>query len=259
MSYILYEKTDHIARITLNRPEAMNAFNKELIHELVEAFGKVEEDPDVYCVVLDANGERAFSVGGDIKVEIATTGPDALEFGKLGKSCIRAVKDCRVPVICAVHGFCLGGGMEVVLVSDITVASEDMKIGMPTIKLGTIPGWGSTKTLADVVGKARAKELFLTGRMVKAQEALDLGLVQFVVPREELMDKAMELARTIADMAPIAVKSMKECIDFGWEADYEEAFAKETEVFAACYDTEDKLEAMTAFLEKREHKPYKYK
>ena len=259
MTYILYEKTNHIATITLDRPEAMNAFNRELMEGLVEAFQKVEEDRDVYCVVLKANGERAFSVGGDIRVEIATTGPDALEFGKLGKSCITSIMNCRVPVICAVHGFCLGGGMEVVLVSDITVASEDMKIGMPTIKLGTIPGWGSTKTLADVVGKARAKELLLTGRMVKAQEALEMGLVQFVVPREELLDKAMELARTIADMAPIAVKSMKECIDYGWEADYEEAFAKETEVFAACYDTEDKLEAMTAFLEKRPHKEYKYK
>ncbi|MBQ1302687.1 MAG: enoyl-CoA hydratase/isomerase family protein, partial [Firmicutes bacterium] len=129
MSYIIYEKKEHIATITLNRPDAMNAFNKELMNGLVEAFEKVEADTDVYCVVLNANGERAFSVGGDIRVEIATTGPDALEFGKLGKSCITSVMNCRVPVICAVHGFCLGGGMEVVLVSDMTVASEDMKIG----------------------------------------------------------------------------------------------------------------------------------
>ncbi|MBR6701049.1 MAG: enoyl-CoA hydratase/isomerase family protein [Firmicutes bacterium] len=259
MGYVIYRKEEHIAKITLNRPEAMNAFNSELITELIEAFHNVEEDKDVYCVVIDAAGEKAFSVGGDIKEEIRTTGDAAFDFGRLGKQCVNSVKNCRVPVICAVHGFCLGGGMEVVLVSDLTVAADNMKIGMPTIKLGTIPGWGSTKTLADVVGKGKAKELMYTGKIIKAQEAYDLGIVQFIVPREELMGKAMELAAEIADKAPIAMKTMKECIDKGWEMSCEEAFDMETEKFAMCYDTEDKFEAMSAFLEKRDHKPYKYK
>lgn len=259
MSYIIYKKEGNIARVTLNRPEAMNAFHSELIQELVDAFAQVETDREVYCVILDAAGEKAFSVGGDIKEEIRTTGEAALEFGKLGKQCIRAIANCRVPVICAVQGFCLGGGMEVVLVSDLTVASEDMKIGMPTIKLGTVPGWGSTKTLAEVVGKAKAKELLFTGKIIRAQEALDLGLVQFVVPKEALAEKAEELAAVIADMAPIAMKTMKKCIDKGWEMSREEAFEMETREFAACYDTQDKFEAMSAFLEKRPHQPYQYK
>lgn len=259
MAYILYEKNNHIATITLNRPEAMNAFNTDLIKEFIGAMEEVENDRDVYCVLIKANGEKAFSVGGDIKEEIRTTGADALAFGNLGKKCVRSIEDCRVPVICAVHGFCLGGGMEVVLVSDLTVAADNMKIGMPTIKLGTIPGWGSTKTLAAAVGRGKAKELLYTGKIIKADEAQRIGLVQMVVPAEKLMEEAMKLAEEIADKAPIAMKTMKECINKGWEMDREEAYAMETEKFAFCYDTEDKYEAMLAFLEKRDHKPYNYK
>lgn len=259
MEYIIYEKKQHIAEITLNRPEVMNAFNSRLIDELIEAFGMVEKDLEVYCVILKANGEKAFSAGGDIKEEIATDGPAAKAFGEKGKRCITAIQDCRVPVICAVQGYALGGGMEVILVSDITVAAENAKIGMPTIKLGTIPGWGSTKNLAEAVGKSRAKELLLTGRMITAQEALSLGLVEFVVPVGQLLEKARQLAETIADMAPIAVKTMKSCIDKGWEMNRNQAYEMETEAFAMCYGTQDKYEAMSAFLEKRPHKPYQYK
>ncbi len=259
MSYIIYNKQNHIARITLNRPEAMNAFNSELIGEFIGAMETIENDVDVYCVIIDANGEKAFSVGGDIKEEIKTTGKAAMEFGKLGKKCVSSILNCRVPVICAVHGFCLGGGMEVVLVSDLTVAADNLKIGMPTIKLGTIPGWGSTKTLADAVGKAKAKELLYTGKMISAEEAYGMGLVQFIVPAEELNAAATKLAEDIADKAPIAMKTMKSCIDKGWEMSIDEAFDMETVSFAGCYDTEDKFEAMSAFLEKRKHKEYKYK
>ena len=259
MSLVKYRKENHIAFVTLNRPEAMNAFSSALIHEIIDSFKKIEEDKDVYCVVIDAEGERAFSVGGDIKEEIKTTGAAALDFGRLGKACVTAVSDCRVPVICSVHGFCLGGGMEVVLVSDLTVAADNMKIGMPTIKLGTIPGWGSTKTLADAVGTAKAKELLYTGKQIDADEALRIGLVQFVVPAGDLKAETLKLAERIADMAPIAMKTMKSCINKSREMTREEAFEMETEAFAMCYDTEDKLEAMSAFLEKRPHEEYKYK
>ncbi|MDY3014595.1 MAG: enoyl-CoA hydratase/isomerase family protein [Evtepia sp.] len=259
MKYVTYQKQDHVAEITLNRPEVMNAFNSQMLDELIRAFQMVEQDGGVYSVILSANGEKAFSAGGDIREEIATDGPAARAFGEKGKACVRAIERCRVPVICAVHGFTLGGGMELLLVCDMTVASEDARIGMPTIKLGTIPGWGCTKNLADVVGKYRAKELLLTGRMLSAREAYDLGLVEYVVPRAELLPKARELAETIADMAPIAVKAMKSCIDRGWQMSTEEAYAMETEAFSMCYDTQDKFEAMSAFLEKRPHRPYQYR
>lgn len=259
MKYVLYKKENHIATITINRPEALNAFNSQVIHDIIEAFGMVEEDLDVYCVVLNAAGEKAFSAGGDIKEEIATTGEDALAFGNLGKQCIKSIEHCRVPVICSVQGYALGGGMEIILVSDITIATENAKIGMPTIKLGTIPGWGSTKNLSKVVGVSRAKELLYTGRIIKADEALSLGIVEFVVPKEELAEKTYDLAEQIADKAPIAMKTMKFCIDQGFEMDTESAYKLETEKFAMCYSTEDKYEAMLAFLEKRDHKPYQYK
>ncbi len=259
MSFIKYNKSNHIATVTLNRPEAMNAFNSQLIGEFIEAFKLIEEDKDVYCVIIKAAGPKAFSVGGDIKEEIKTTGQAARDFGKLGKACVTAIADCRVPVICQVHGFCLGGGMEVVLVSDLAVAADNMKIGMPTIKLGTIPGWGSTKTLADAVGTAKARELLYTGKIIDAEEAYRIGLVQFLVAADELEAETLKLAETIADMAPIAMKTMKACISKGREMTREEAFEMETESFAMCYDTEDKFEAMSAFLEKRKHKEYKYK
>lgn len=259
MKHVLYKKENHIATITINRPEALNAFNSQVIHDIIEAFGMVEGDPDVYCVILNAAGEKAFSAGGDIKEEIATIGEEALTFGNLGKQCIKSIQNCRVPVICSVQGYALGGGMEIILVCDITIAAENAKIGMPTIKLGTIPGWGSTKNLSKVVGVSRAKELLYTGRMVKAEEALRLGIVEFVVPKEELAEKTRDLAEQIADKAPIAMKTMKLCIDRGYEMDTESAYQLETEKFAMCYGTEDKYEAMLAFLEKREHKPYQYK
>ena len=259
MRKVIYEKQNHVAVITLNQPERLNVFNTESIQDLIEALEFAKQDQEIRCIILRGAGEKAFSAGGDIKEEIETDSLKAYTFGQLGKQCVKKVQDSPVPVIAAVHGHTLGGGMELVLAADITIAAENTKIGMPTIKLGTIPGWGSTKTLADAVGKSKAKELLYTGRILSAKEAYSFGLVEKVVPTESLFEEAMHLAEEIADKAPIAIRAMKHCIDKGQECDRNTAYAIETGMFSLCYGTQDKREAMQAFLEKREHEPYQGK
>ena len=239
---MIYEKKDTTALITINRPKALNAFNSQMLDELTEALEMAEKDTGVRCVILTAAGERAFTAGGDIKEEVQLNETTAAEFSRRGKKMIRSILNHRVPVICAVRGYALGGGMEMILAADITVAATDAKIGIPTIKLGGIP-----------VGASRAKELLYTGRSLSVEEALKLGVVEDVVEPDELLKRAFELADTIADMAPLAVENMKKSINTAMSAGLEESLGTETDIFASCFGTQDHLEATTAFLEKRAH------
>lgn len=211
---MIYEKKDTTALITINRPKALNAFNSQMLDELTEALEMAEKDTGVRCVILMAAGERAFTAGGDIKEEVQLNETTA---------------------------------------ADITVAATDAKIGIPTIKLGGIPGWGSTVLLPRTVGASRAKELLYTGRSLSAEEALKLGVVEDVVEPDELLKRAFELADMIADMAPLAVENMKKSINTAMSAGLEESLGTETDIFASCFGTQDHLEATTAFLEKRAH------
>ncbi len=256
MEFMLYEKKNRTAVITINRPRALNAFNSQMLDELTEALETAENDHDVRCVIITAAGERAFTAGGDIKEEVKLNPETARAFSGRGKKCILSILNHRVPVISAVRGYALGGGMEIILASDITVAATDAKIGVPTIKLGGIPGWGCTVLLPRTVGASRAKELLYTGRSVDAEEALRLGLVEYVVEPEKLMEKAMELADIITDMAPFGVSCMKKSINAAMEAGLSESLENETGLFADCFGTADHLEATTAFLEKRPHREY---
>ncbi len=257
MEFMIYEKKDTTALITINRPKALNAFNSQMLDELTEALEMAEKDTSVRCVILTAAGERAFTAGGDIKEEVQLNEQTAKVFAGRGKKMVLSILNHRVPVICAVCGYALGGGMEMILAADITVAATDAKIGVPTIKLGGIPGWGSTVLLPRTVGASRAKELLYTGRSLSAAEALELGVVEYVVEPEKLLKKAFELAAVIADMAPLAVENMKKSINTAMSAGLEESLAVETGIFASCFGMEDHLEATTAFLEKRGHGEFK--
>ena len=256
MEFMIYEKREMTAIITINRPRALNAFNSQMLDELTELLQQAEEDREIRCVVITAAGERAFTAGGDIKEEGKLNPESAREFSERGKKCILSILNHRVPVISAVRGYALGGGMEIILASDITVAADDAKIGIPTIKLGGIPGWGSTVLFPRTVGASRAKELLYTGRTMDAAEARQIGIVEFVVRPDQLMETAMNLADTIADMAPTAVESMKKSINEAVSAELNESLDFETDLFAACFGTRDHLEATTAFLEKRPHGRY---
>ena len=256
MNYIISEKKENINWITINRPESSNAISSSVMKELLEALDNAEKDMDVLCVVLTGAGEKAFSAGGDVKEERDTTGAKALKFCDMGHEVCKKLQGLRVPVIAAVNGYALGGGMEFAMACDIIVAADSAKFGLPAVKLGIISGFGGTQNLVRIVGKARSKEIMFTGRMIKAQEALELGIVQKVVLKEELVREVSALAVEIASMPPFAVRTIKEVVSLGIEVDLNTAYDVETKYAALCYDTEDKYEAMTAFIEKR--KPEKF-
>lgn len=247
----------HIAIITINRPEALNALNSRMLEKLNDALRQAKEDTEIRCVILTGGGEKAFTAGGDVKEEAALNGEEARRFSQDGKQCILSILRHRVPVISMVRGYALGGGMELILASDLTVAADDAKIGIPTIRLGSIPGWAGTVLLPRIVGASRAKELLYTGRTLSAAEAQALGIVEFVTPPDQLMAVTLKLAQEIADMPPIAMESMKKSINHSIETGLEGCLETETELFSACFKTEDHQEAAAAFLEKRAHGEYR--
>ena len=256
MDYILYEKKENVAWITINRPETLNALSKQTLEELLKSLDIAEKDMDILCVVLTGAGDKAFSAGGDIREERDLTSYNAMEFLHLGHSIGLKIQNLRIPVIAAINGYAIGGGMEISLSCDIVIAADSAKFGMPPVKLGIISGFGGTQLAARLLGPARAKELMFTGRIFKADEALNLGVVQRVVAKDKLIEEVTALAKEIASMPPYAVRATKESINVGINLDIRSAFALEEKYAAPCYDTADKYEAMTAFLEKR--KPNKF-
>lgn len=256
MKDIITKKQDHITIITINRPQVLNAFRAQTVAELTDALISVGDDPDTRVIILNSSIERAFTAGGDIKEEYELDEQSAYDFAAAGKKCTQAIEENPVPVICAVDGYALGGGLELILAADITVAAKTAKIGIPTINLAGIPGWGSTQRLPRIVGPACAADILLTGRILSAKECYDLHLVQYLTEKEEMMDKAMEIAATIADKAPIAVKIMRQALKEGMKIPMEDALELENKLFAECYRYEDRKEGMLAFLEKRPHREY---
>ncbi|MBX5443960.1 enoyl-CoA hydratase-related protein [Sphaerobacter sp.] len=241
----------HVATLTLNRPDVLNAFNTEQLEALRDALAGVTRDPEVRAIIITGAGDRAFAAGADI-AEMRDKGPSqALIFARLGQSVCSMLENAPQPTIAAINGFALGGGCELALACDIRICSENAQLGQPEVTLGIPPGWGGTQRLARVIGRAAAKELILTGRRIGAEEALRLGLVSAVYPAEELMPRARELAERIAANAPVAVYYAKEAINRGVETDLETALAYEAHLFALAFDTRDQKEGMGAFLERR--------
>lgn len=244
---IILEKKDNIATITFNRPDAMNALNNQTRSEFREAMADVTADDDIRVIVLTGSG-KAFVAGSDIK-ELQQTMPiDAHRIERLGA----LVENCHKPVIAAVNGFALGGGCEIVLGCDIIVAHEKAKFGQPEINLGIIPGGGGTQRLPRMIGVCRAKELILTGDIISAQEADRLGLVNKVVPIDELMPTVMEMARKIASKSTAATRIAKAAINRGMQVGLESGLAYEREMYSLALSTEDKVEGVSAFVEKRD-------
>lgn len=259
MKYILYNTSEHVATITLNRPEVLNAMNLEMADELASALAKANADRDVRVIVINSAIQKAFTAGGDIKFESELTPESAIAFAEKGKALMDAIEYNRVPVILSVDGYNLGGGIEMAAAADIVVTSDKAKFGIPTINLGTVPAWGATKRLTRVLGRNRAIDILATGRIFSASEAYEMGLAQYIVPREELSAKTLELAQTIADKAPGAMQRLKSAILFSMESTQEQSMERETFLYADCCNLEDRAEAMSAFLEKREHAPYQDK
>jgi enoyl-CoA hydratase len=248
---LLYAVSDGIARVTLNRPDKLNALNGVVIAELGDAVGHVEGDPGVRGVILTGAGSKAFVAGADIS-EIAEQGAtDGKARALAGQQVFRRLERCGKPVIAAVNGFALGGGCELAMACHLRIASETAKFGQPEVKLGIGPGYGGTVRLPRLVGKGRALELLLTGQMIDAQEAWRIGLVNRVVPADRLLDEAEQLLRSILENGPLAIRACLEAVDAGLEMSLDQALLLEANHFGLLSGTADKREGTRAFLEKR--------
>ena len=247
---IRYEKKDNIALVTIDRPEALNALNSTVIAELEQVVTELENGGTVRAMILTGEG-RSFVAGADIGEQYPLDLDGGRRWGQRGSALFRRMERLEFPTIAAVNGFALGGGCELAMSCDIILASEKAKFGQPEVGLGITPGFSGTQRLPRRVGVAKAKELIFSGRMVKADEAERIGLVNAVYAPEALLDGAMEMARSFAKNAPIAVKYAKACIDRGMQTDIDSGIACENELFAMCFATADQKEGMGAFLEKR--------
>ena len=247
---IRYEKKDNIALVTIDRPEALNALNSTVIAELEQVVTELENDGTVRAMILTGEG-RSFVAGADIGEQYPLDLDGGRRWGQRGSALFRRMEKLEFPTIAAVNGFALGGGCELAMSCDIILASEKAKFGQPEVGLGITPGFSGTQRLPRRVGVAKAKELIFSGRTVKADEAERIGLVNAVYAPEALLDGAMEMARSFAKNAPIAVKYAKACIDRGMQTDIDSGIACENELFAMCFATADQKEGMGAFLEKR--------
>lgn len=247
---IHYEKQDNIAIVTIDRPEALNALNSTVITDLKQVVTTLENDRDIRCMILTGAG-RSFVAGADIGEQCSLDLDGGRRWGQRGSALMRRIEKLEFPTIAAVNGFALGGGCELTLSCDIILASEKAKFGQPEVGLGITPGFSGTQRLPRRVGIAKAKELIFSGRMIEADEAKEIGLVNVVYAPEALMDGALEMAKSFTKNAPIAVKYAKACIDRGMQMDIDGGIACENELFAMCFATADQKEGMGAFLEKR--------
>lgn len=251
MSYqnILLESEDKIAIITINRPQSLNALNSTTISELSTALGEVEQNPDIRVVILTGSGEKAFVAGADIK-EFSDFGTEAAE--KLARdgqqNLFDKIENLKKPVIAAVNGFALGGGLELAMACHIRYASDNAKLGLPEVTLGLIPGYGGTQRLPKLVGKGLANEMIFSAKMITADRAKETGLVNEVFSQEELLSKTKELAQVISKNSPMAISKAIAAVNL---SDTAEGFENEIKAFGALFEMEDKKEGVTAFLEKR--------
>jgi enoyl-CoA hydratase len=248
---IVLLKEDKIAVLTINRPRALNALNSETLKELELAIDEITSDDQIYAVILTGEG-KAFVAGADITEMKDLDVMGGRRFGNLGNKVFRKLETLEKPIIAAVNGFALGGGCELAMACDIRIASSKAKFGQPEVGLGITPGFGGTQRLPRLVGLGMAKELIYTAKIIGAQEAFRIGLVNKVVEPEDLLIEAKALANTIAGQAPIAVSFCKAAINKGTQMDIDTALSYESELFGECFSTEDQKNGMIAFTLKKE-------
>lgn len=247
---IKYEVKDGLAFVTVNRPEALNALNTEVLSELSDVFDVIAADDAVKAVLVTGEG-RAFVAGADIAEMSRLNALEGREMMRKGHAVMNKIERLPKAVVAAVNGFALGGGCELAMACDIRIASEKAKFGQPEVGLGIIPGFGGTQRLSRLVGRGMAKYLIMTAEMINAEEALRIGLVERVVAPEALAEESEKVARTIMTKAPLAIASAKNAIETGFDMDLKSASEFEIESTTALFSSEDKKEGMAAFLEKR--------
>ena len=242
------EARDGILFITINRPDKLNALNRQTVQEIGIAVKQGKEDPSVFGMILTGEGPKAFVAGADIKEFMGLSGEQGKEMAKAGQEVFQSIEDCPKPVIAAVNGFALGGGCELAMSCHLRIASDNAQFGQPEVNLGLIPGYGGTQRLVRYVGKTKAIELILTGDRINAQQALDLGLINYVVSPDLLISKCTEILNTIKTKSPFAIGAAINAVNAYDETSL--GFKAELTEFGKCFTSEDIKEGINAFLEK---------
>ena len=248
MNSLKYEVIDNTGIITINRPKALNAFNNDVLREFNNLLDEIENDISVKVIIITGEGERAFCAGADLAGIKNSTKEEFKQFIENGQMLMRRIETMKKPILAAINGFALGGGLELALACDIRIASEKAKLGTPEVGVGLIPGWGATQRLPKVIGLGKAKELILTGVHITAKDAEKFGLVNKVVMPEELINAAKEMAKKIAGNAPIAVKLAKETLNVAFDVNIDEGYKYELAAEEKCFETEDLQEGIQALL-----------
>ena len=248
---VLLEKKDKIATLTINRPKALNALNKETLEEIKAAVENVRDDESVDVLIITGSGDKAFVAGADISYMQDMNALQARKFAFLGQEVFRLIESIEKPVIAAINGFTLGGGCELAMSCDFRICSHKSKFGQPEVGLGVTPGFGGTQRLPRLVGEGMAKQLLYTGDVIDSTEALRIGLVNAVVTPEELWESVQTIANKIVARGQVAVRLCKAAVNNGMQTDIDSAMSIEADIFGLCFATEDQKEGMKAFVEKR--------
>lgn len=254
LTTIKVNKKRHTTWITLNRPNKLNAINVTMLDELSETIDNLQKDPTTRCIIITSEGKKAFSTGADITELQKLTPETAKKFSKKGQQTFIKLETTTKPVIAAINGYCLGGGLEIALACDFKLASDNAKFGFPEMKLGIIPGWGGTQRLPQTVGTAEAKRLIMSGDTVKAEEALKIGLVDKVVSQDLLNVEAEQLAQNLCKWPTSALKNAKHAINSSTQQRLESGLKVETELFSQLFSTKETKERIAAFLSQRNKK-----
>src|SRR5690242_17931015 len=234
--------------ITINRADKMNALNRDVMHDLDEVINEVEKNAEIRAVILTGSGQKAFVAGADISEFLGLSSSEGVNLARTGQNIFFKFENCSKPIVAAVNGFALGGGCELAMACHFRIASTNAKFGQPEVNLGLIPGYGGTQRLTMLVGKGKAMELMMTGNMVGAEEALKLGLVNYVQSPENLLNKTKEILSVILTKSPLAISKVIEAVNAYFNKD---GFKKETQLFGEVFSSDDKKEGTAAFLEKR--------
>ncbi|MGI5911011.1 MAG: short-chain-enoyl-CoA hydratase [Syntrophomonadaceae bacterium] len=248
---LLLEKDNGLGILYVNRPKALNALNQETLLEMKDALTSISHDPEIDVLIITGSGDKAFVAGADIAFMQNLSAVEARKFGALGQTVFRMIETMEKPVIAAVNGFALGGGCELAMCCDFRIASTKAKFGQPEVGLGITPGFGGTQRLPRLIGAGMARQLLYTADIIDANEALRIGLVNNILPPEELMDNVKAIARKIMKKGKLAVRFCKAATNEGLQTDIDRAMTIEADLFGLCFSTEDQKEGMTAFVEKR--------
>lgn len=251
-STLLTELSEGTLIITINRPDKLNALNAQVFTDIENAVDEIQTNPEIRSAIITGSGSKAFVAGADIAEFANYTKEQAMALSKRGQDIFFKIENSKKPIVAAVNGFALGGGCELAMACHFRLASENAKFGQPEVNLGLIPGYGGTQRLTQLIGKGKSMELHMTAHLIDANEALQLGLVNYVTDADSLVSKTKEILQTIQSKAPVAISKLIECINIAVTPDHSEnGYGKEVAAFGDCFATEDMKEGTTAFLEKR--------